>query len=33
MVTALPRWHILSQQASTRIGGTTGKNHANGKHT
>jgi hypothetical protein len=29
----LPEWHILYQQASTRIGEATGKNHANGKHT
>jgi hypothetical protein len=33
MVTSLPRWHILSQQASARIGVTTGKNHANGRRT
>jgi hypothetical protein len=33
LVIALPGWHILSQQASTCIDGTTGKNHANGKDT
>jgi hypothetical protein len=33
LVAALPGWHILYQQASTRIGGTTGKKHANGKRT